>query len=226
MLASLFLFFIGFSAMSIQTSSMKLTMKKDYAVFGMGCFWSPQKLFDATRGVKKTQVGYTGGSNTNPTYQSVCNDDGHIEAVRVEFEDTEISFRELVDIFFAQDEAKMRRNAGQYSSCIWTNSGEQERIINKKIRELKAVGDKRATVPRVSKEMSFYVAESYHQDYINKNKFDPFLILGFFVINLTPDLPPVIYEISAYINLGYFLYRVVERLGFLSKVVVRLEPRS
>lgn len=224
MLASLYLFILGFSAIYVQASSMKLMMKKDYAVFGMGCFWSPQKLFDATQGVKKTQVGYTGGSNTNPTYQSVCNNDGHIEAVRVEFEDAEISYGELVDIFFSQEEGEMFQNAGQYSSHIWTNSDLQKKVIDKKIRELKAIGDKRATIPKVSKETAFYVAESYHQAYLQKTKFESLFLLGIFIISISPDLPPVINEISKFFTCGYLVFKAVERFG-VSKVV-RLEPKS
>ena len=65
-----------------------LKMATEEATFGMGCFWAPQKTFDKVNGVLRTRVGYTGGSNPNPTYKSVCGGDGHYEAVRVEFDDT------------------------------------------------------------------------------------------------------------------------------------------
>lgn len=201
---------------------MVLCMKVDTAVFSMGCFWAPQKVFDSTKGVRATQVGYTGGSNPNPTYKTVCNNDGHLEAVRIEFEDSEISYNELVDIFFAQPENEMLQNAGQYSSGIWTRSDEQALVVKKKQEELTRKGDARANIPVVGRLNEFYIAEAYHQDYLNKNKFTPLFLGGAFLVNLTPGLPHDVYRISAGFTFAYIIFKVFEKFA-LSKVV-RIEP--
>lgn len=83
-----------------------VTMKVHRAAFGCGCFWGPQRTFAKLTGVTRAVVGYMGGKNESPTYRSVCQGDGHIESVLVEYDDTKISYKELLDAFWDQEVSK------------------------------------------------------------------------------------------------------------------------
>ena len=135
----------------------------------MGCFWSPQKEFMKTPGVTATKVGYAGGpSGSIPTYKSVCNDDGYIETVLIDYNSDIISYDQILDIFWAQDYETMRSQYDQYASVIFTHSDEQAKIASKKIALLKANSDPRASLPKLMSSSTFYPAEQYHDNYLNK----------------------------------------------------------
>ena len=150
-------------------------MSMEHCIFGAGCFWGIQAVFDAVQGVVSTVVGYTGGYKENPTYEEVCADQtGHLEAVLVNFDNEIISFEELLDVFFANHNPTTLDRQGndfgrQYRSAIYVANDEQEAMALKKIRELNEKKIYNAPiVTQVLREKVFYSAEEYHQKYLEK----------------------------------------------------------
>jgi peptide-methionine (S)-S-oxide reductase len=142
------------------------------AVFGGGCFWCLEAVFDRVAGVKSGESGYMGGRRKNPTYEQVCTGaSGHAEVVRITFDPAQVSFRELLDIFFTiHDPTTLNRqgnDAGtQYRSVIFYNSDEQRREAEQAIADLttaRAFSD--PIVTAVEPASDFYLAEDYHQRY-------------------------------------------------------------
>ena len=131
----------SFSLKKASSSAMKrhsqMRMAKEEATFGMGCFWAPQKTFDKIEGVTNTKVGYTGGTNKNPSYKSVCGGDGHYEAVRIEFENSLVSYDQLLDVFFDQslDSMQAQGSEGQYQSRIVASSDAQFTAAQQRIHK-------------------------------------------------------------------------------------------
>jgi len=122
--------------------------------------------FASLPGVKRTRVGYTGGSTPNPTYNSVCRGDGHTEAIKIEYNPAETSYEQLVDVFF-KEHMPTRKGKAQYKSAVWVHNKDQEKILKTKIVEMEAnLGLKIATDVESVKE--WYDAEEYHQKYIEK----------------------------------------------------------
>ena len=113
-------------------------MKK--ATFAAGCFWHVEEIFSKTSGVKSTQVGYTGGDLENPTYEQVCTDrTGHAEAIQVEYEPEEISYKDLLKVFFENHNPTTPNRQGpdigiQYRSAIFYHDSEQEELA-KELKE-------------------------------------------------------------------------------------------
>ncbi len=104
------------------------------ATFAAGCFWHVEDLFDKTKGVKSTKVGYTGGKLADPTYEEVCTDKtGHAEAVEIEYDPNEISYEELLDIFWKNHNPTSLNRQGpdvgiQYRSSIFFHDESQKQI--------------------------------------------------------------------------------------------------
>lgn len=148
----------------------------EIAVFGGGCFWCTEAVFKDLRGVKSVVPGYSGGSVRNPTYQQVCTDTtGHAEVIRIQFDPEEISYRDLLEVFFATHDPTTRNRQGndvgsQYRSVIFHADDEQRRqalaIINE-LTEQRAFN--RPLVTQVEPLTEFYEAEAYHHDYFAKN---------------------------------------------------------
>ena len=117
-------------------------MSMAHVIFAGGCFWGMQAVFDAVQGVVSTTVGYTGGNVDNPTYEMVCSDmTNHAEAVLVNYDDTVVSFDELLNIFFANHNPTTLNRQGydigsQYRSAIFVANDEQEAKAIDKIREI------------------------------------------------------------------------------------------
>ena len=113
----------------------------EIATLGGGCFWCLEAVFDELRGVRSVESGYCGGRSASPTYRQVCEGDtGHAEVVRVAFDPKLVSYREILEVFFAiHDPTTLNRQGGdvgeQYRSVIFFHSGEQERLANDVIRE-------------------------------------------------------------------------------------------
>lgn len=146
------------------------------ATFGAGCFWHVEDLLVKTKGVKSTKVGYTGGQLPNPTYEEVCTDKtGHAESVEVEYDPNEISYRELVDVFWNNHNPTTLNRQGpdvgfQYRSVIFYHNEEQKEIAEKSKQTL--ANSKQYPNPIVTEILPapvFYDAEEYHQKYFNKN---------------------------------------------------------
>ena len=155
--------------------------KEQTAIFGGGCFWCIEAIFQRLNGVKHVESGYMGGHVDNPTYRQVCGGDtGHVEVVRVTFDPDEISYRELLDVFFTvHDPTTLNRqgnDAGeQYRSVIFYSDEEQQRIAEDVIAEMTAAGAfPEPIVTTVEPASTFYVAEDYHQNYYNENSRQPY----------------------------------------------------
>lgn len=155
--------------------------KEQIAVFGGGCFWCIEAIFQRLTGVSHVESGYMGGQVDNPTYRQVCGGDtGHVEVVRVTFDPDEISYRELLDVFFTvHDPTTLNRqgnDAGeQYRSVIFYTDEEHQRIAEDVIAEMTAAKVfSEPIVTAVEPASKFYVAEDYHQNYFNENSRQPY----------------------------------------------------
>jgi len=145
----------------------------DVAIFAGGCFWGVEHFFDKAPGVISATSGYTGGSTKNPTYEDVCTDRaGHAEAVKVVYDPTQTSYEALARLFFeTHDPTTVNRqgpDAGtQYRSAIFYMNDQQKKIAEKLIKQLRDKGYK--VVTEVEPASTFYPAEEYHQDYMDKH---------------------------------------------------------
>jgi peptide-methionine (S)-S-oxide reductase len=145
------------------------------ATFAAGCFWGVEATFRALPGVTSTRVGYTGGNLANPTYKDVCTDrTGHAEAVEVEFDRTKISYEKLLDVFWENHDPTQLNRQGpdwgtQYRSAIFYHSPEQESAAKASKQELeKAHRYSKPIVTQIVPATTFYEAEDYHQQYLEK----------------------------------------------------------
>ena len=146
------------------------------ATFGAGCFWHVEELFSKVKGVTSTAVGYTGGHLENPTYEDVCTDKtGHAEAVQVEYDPNQVSFDDLLKIFWENHDPTTPNRQGpdigiQYRSAIFFHDLEQEKTaINSKEKLEKSNRFNRDIVTQIIPAKTFYRAEEYHQRYFEKN---------------------------------------------------------
>lgn len=151
------------------------------AVFGGGCFWCLEAVFDLVRGVTSVESGYMGGHVANPSYRQVCSGDtGHVEVVRVAFDPGQVSFSDLLDVFFGVHDPTTPNQQGndvgeQYRSVIFYVSEEQRRAAEDKVRELTAERVFPAPiVTAVEPAAAFYMAEDYHQEYFENNPNQPY----------------------------------------------------
>jgi peptide-methionine (S)-S-oxide reductase len=146
------------------------------ATFAEGCFWGVEDTFRQVKGVSDVTVGYTGGHTKNPTYKEVCTDrTGHAEAVDVEFDPKQVSYRELLAVFFqSHDPTQMNRQGpdygSQYRSAIFFHDAEQEAQAKDAKETLERSGVfKKPIVTQIVPAQEFWRAEEYHQRYFEKN---------------------------------------------------------
>jgi len=152
------------------------TKKLQLATFAAGCFWGIEEAFQKIKGVKSTVVGYTGGWLNNPTYRDVCTGKtGHVEAVQVEFDPDEVSYEELLDVFWSIHNPTTKNRQGpdvgsQYRSMIAYHTPEQELVAKKSKEDLENSGklNGRRIVTEIVLASLFYKAEEYHQKYYQK----------------------------------------------------------
>ena len=146
-----------------------------------GCFWCTEAVFQEIKGVVKVEPGYSGGSMLNPTYRQVSTGTtGHAEAVQILFDPSIISFREVLEIFFAtHDPTTMNRQGAdvghQYRSAIFYHNDEQKAIAEEVIKEFNS--EKFFDSPIVTEVepfKAFYKAEDYHKDYFKKHPEQPY----------------------------------------------------
>lgn len=145
-------------------------MAEQVAVLAGGCFWCTEAVFLDVIGVERVESGYTGGTAPNPTYRQVCGGDtGHAEVIRVTFDPEQISYDELLDIFFAtHDPTQLNRQGNdvgtQYRSAIFPQDAEQERKAREAIeRANQQLGGR--VVTAIEPNGEWYPAEADHQDY-------------------------------------------------------------
>jgi peptide-methionine (S)-S-oxide reductase len=154
---------------------------REVATLAGGCFWCLDAVFRDLRGVEKVESGYAGGTTPNPSYEQVCSGTtGHAEVVQVTFDPDAISFRELLGVFFTiHDPTTLNRQGGdvgtQYRSAIFYHTPVQRAIAAEVIREPEAEGLWDAPiVTELTPLTTFYPAETYHQDYFNRNPYQPY----------------------------------------------------
>jgi len=153
----------------------------EIAILGGGCFWCLEAVFDRLDGVKSVESGYMGGHVENPSYQQVCGGNtGHVEVVRVTFDPAELSYRDLLEVFFTiHDPTTLDRQGNdvgtQYRSVIFYTSEEQRRTAEQVITELNAARHwPGPIVTRVKPAKQFFEAEDYHQEYYANNPNQPY----------------------------------------------------
>lgn len=145
------------------------------ATFSAGCFWGVEELFRKIPGVKNTMVGYTGGHKENPTYEEICaGKTGHAEAVQVEYDPTEISYEELLKIFWIKHDPTTHNRQGpdvgeQYRSAVFYHTDDQKRIAERVKKEFDESGRfTRLILTEITPMGTFWRAEEYHQKYFEK----------------------------------------------------------
>ena len=154
----------------------KMDMKTDTATFGTGCFWCTEAIFRELKGVQKVTSGYSGGHIRNPSYEQVCTKKtGHAEVVQIIFDPAQITFDELVEVFFqVHDPTTLNRQGAdegpQYRSAIFFHSDEQKQKAEFYKTELDKSGAyNNHIVTEISPYKNFYAAEDYHQNFYTNN---------------------------------------------------------
>ena len=146
----------------------------ELATLGGGCFWCTEAVFQRLRGVDNVVSGYSGGSTERPTYEAVCNGTtGHAEVIQIAFDPTAVSFADILDVFFhTHDPTTLNRQGNdvgsQYRSAIFYHNEEQKRVAEETIRAM-ATDYRQPIVTEITPFSAFYPAESYHQDFFNRN---------------------------------------------------------
>lgn len=152
------------------------TARLDTATFGEGCFWCTEAVFERLKGVKSVTSGYSGGTVPNPTYEAVCTGKtGHAEVTQIVYDPEEISYQELLIVFFrTHDPTSLNRQGAdtgtQYRSVIFYHNEKQKDLAEfakKKINEEKLYD--KPIVTEISPFKAFYKAEDYHQNYYDNN---------------------------------------------------------
>jgi len=155
--------------------------KRETTTLAGGCFWCLEAVYDGMQGVLSVESGYMGGHQPDPTYGDVCTGrTGHAEVVQVTFDPDVVSFREILEVFFAiHDPTTLNRQGHdtgtQYRSAIFYHSGEQRATAEQVIRELTAAKAFRdPIVTEVAPAATFYIAEDDHQEYFANNPRQPY----------------------------------------------------
>lgn len=154
------------------------TKKLHLATFAAGCFWGVEEAFRERKGVKSTVVGYTGGWFNNPTYRDVCTGKtGHAEAIQVQFDPNEVSYEDLLGVFWSIHNPTTKNRQGpdvgsQYRSMIAYHTPEQELAAKKSKEDLESSGklNGRRIVTEIVTASPFYKAEQYHQKYYQRRR--------------------------------------------------------
>jgi peptide-methionine (S)-S-oxide reductase len=152
------------------------------ATFAEGCFWHSEIIFQSLKGVRDAVSGYAGGSTKNPTYDDVgSGKTGHAESVQVYYDPKVVSFRTLVQAFFASQDPTQVNGQGndrgtQYRSIAFYRNAEEKKIIEEEITKLKASGKYRKPIAtQVLPLAKFYPAEHYHQEFVAHNPGEPYV---------------------------------------------------
>lgn len=166
-----FMCYLSFGQLSAQKDS-----SNEVAVFGAGCFWCVEAVFQEVKGVQSVESGYTGGDYTNPTYKEVCSGQtGHAEVAKIVYNSEVVSFETLLAIFFKTHDPTTLNYQGadhgtQYRSAIFYTNSSQKEIAEKKIKQLNQVqAYPNPIVTEVSPLGAYYKAEKYHQNYFKSN---------------------------------------------------------
>jgi peptide-methionine (S)-S-oxide reductase len=155
--------------------------RTEVTTLGGGCFWCLEAVYQELRGVEKVESGYSGGDVPNPTYRQVCSETtGHAEVVQVTFDPDEVSYRDILEVYFTiHDPTTLNRQGAdvgtQYRSVIFYHTEEQKRTAEEVISEIESEGIWNSPiVTEVVPLDEFYVAEDYHQNYFRNSGFQPY----------------------------------------------------
>ena len=164
-----------------QNQQQSSTSATEIATLAGGCFWCLEAVYDQLRGVIRVESGYSNGHVANPTYRQVCSGNtGHAEVVRLIFDPSVVSFRELLEIFFTiHDPTTLNRQGAdvgtQYRSAIFYHTPEQKRVAREVIQEMTdAKLWPNPIVTEVTPISNYTVAEDYHQEYYAHNAYQPY----------------------------------------------------
>ena len=151
------------------------TTTTEKATFGAGCFWGVEAAFRQIKGVKATSVGFMGGATDKPSYEDVCyRKTGHAEVVEVEYDPSLVSYQTLLNVFWENHDPTTLNRQGpdigdQYRSAIFVHSPEQQAAAEASMHQLEEVGRyRRPIVTEITQAPTFYKAEDYHQQYLEK----------------------------------------------------------
>ena len=153
-------------------------MNEETATLAGGCFWCLEAVYDQMKGVRSVESGYTGGHTEQPTYEAVCGGrTGHAEAVKISFDPTVVTYREILDVFFViHDPTTLNRQGNdvgtQYRSAVFYHNAEQKRIAKDVIASLEREQVyPNPIVTELVPSTTWYEAEPYHQEYFARNPF-------------------------------------------------------
>ena len=156
-------------------------VNNEIAIFAGGCFWCIEPVFSQIKGVTKVSSGYIGGHTKNPTYKEICNGDtGHAEAVKIEFDPSQVKFEKLLEIFFVSHDPTTPNRQGhdvgtQYRSAIFVQDENQKDIAIEFINSInKSKIFQSPIVTQINDNAEFYEAEDYHQHYYENNPNQPY----------------------------------------------------
>jgi peptide-methionine (S)-S-oxide reductase len=150
------------------------------ATFAGGCFWCIEAAFERVRGVESVVSGYCGGRTEDPSYRAVCNGTtGHAEAVQITYDPEEISYRDLLEVFFEIHDPTTKDREGpdvgsQYRSAVFYHDDEQRAAVEDYVDQLEADGTYTGIVTEIEPLETFYRAEEKHQDYFEKHPNQPY----------------------------------------------------
>jgi len=154
---------------------------REVATLAGGCFWCLEAVYDGMKGIESVESGYMGGQSPNPTYEQVCGGgSGHAEVVKITFDPAQVSFKELLEVFFVIHNPTTLNQQGndvgtQYRSAIFYHSPRQKADAEEVMARLSAAKLwKKAIVTELSPASAFYVAEGYHQEYFERNPYQPY----------------------------------------------------
>jgi peptide-methionine (S)-S-oxide reductase len=149
----------------------------EIALFGGGCFWCTEAVFKMLKGVTSVEPGYAGGTIVNPTYQQVCTGTtGHAEVIRIEFDPSQVTYKNLLTVFFGSHDATQLNRQGndvgtQYRSVVFPTTPGQKADTEAFIKELEAsASEGDPIVTTIEEGAVFYPAEDYHKNYYANNK--------------------------------------------------------
>jgi peptide-methionine (S)-S-oxide reductase len=176
-----YLLTIFFFLLTTFSFSQKSKPKFSYAYFASGCFWCVEAIFESVKGVEEAESGYAGGKTKNPTYEDICTGNtGHAETVKVKYDSTVITYKDLLRIFFNSHDPTTLNQQGpdkgtQYRSAIFYRNQEEKLLAEKYINELLAAKKFPKITTTLEPFTTFYIAESYHQDFERRNPNHPYI---------------------------------------------------
>lgn len=161
-------------------------VRDEVIVLAGGCFWGIEAVFDHIKGVRSATSGYAGGTTKSPTYEEVSSGTtGHAESVQVVFDPTQVSLEQLLEVFFtvAHDPTQLNRQGPdvgtQYRSAVFFGDATQQKQVQAYIEKLAArKAYPRPIVTQVAQLQAFYAAEAYHQGYMERHPYQPYIVIN------------------------------------------------